>query len=206
MALTRLESCSQPININTNVERETIIVNPYQSYTKPFLKVFLSALEDLASNEELTAFYRLHLLALARARPNGHAEFKRGALTKLVGRNGKRHHDLESAIQQAVKRSLLHPASMPTCLVLPTGLAEPYARSGENARHFPCRTHTGRPKPVRTAACHPDRKHKAHDLCDSCYRSEKRLAAAMGREPSWVFPSMPAGAEEVGEKEGEFAA
>jgi hypothetical protein len=192
--------------MNPNGWKETDIAKLYQSYTKPFLKVFLSALEDLASNEELTAFYRLHLLALARAQPNGHAEFKRGALTKLVGRNGKRHHDLESAIQQAVKRNLLHPSSMPKCLVLPIGLAEPYARTGEEARHFPCRTHSGRPKPVRIAHCHPDRKHKAHDLCDSCYRTERRLAEAMGREPSWVFPPVPAGMEKVGEKEGEFAA
>lgn len=168
--------------------------------------MFLSALEDLASNEELTAFYRLHYLALARAQPNGHAEFKRGALAKLVGRKGKRHHDLESAIQQAVKRNLLHPLSESKCLVLPTGLAEPYDRTGGKSRHLPCRTHTGRPKPLRTADCHPDRRHKAHGRCDSCYRKGIRLSKAMGCEPSWGSPFESADAPNVGETAGDFAA
>ncbi len=173
--------------------------------TELFLKVFPSALEGLLLDRALPAYHRLHLLTLARAQPNGHAEFTRGAVAKLVGKAGKRHHDVESAIQQAVKYKLLHPDSMPTCLVLPFGFAEPYDKTGR-ARYLPCPTHTGQPRPVRTADCHPDRKHKAHGLCDSCYRREGRLAKAMGREPSWAFPSMREDAAKVGEIEGEFAA
>lgn len=188
---------------NSTAPKDTTITTPRNSPL--FLKVFPPALEALASDEALTAYYRLHLLVLARAQPNGHAEFARGALAKLVGKAGNRHHDLESAIQQAVKRNLLHQSSMPNCLVLPTGLAEPWDKSGK-ARFLFCRTHTGTPKPLRTADCHPDRRHKAHGHCDSCYRSAIRLAKAMGCEPPWASPSGPAHAAKVGEIGGEFAA
>lgn len=175
------------------------------AHTELFIKVFPSALEALLSDRALPAYLRLHLLALARAHPNGHAEFARGAVAKLVGKLGKRHHDVESAIQQAVKYKLLHPNSTPQCLVLPTGLAEPWDKSG-NAKYLSCPTHRGTPKPLRTADCHPDRKHKAHGRCDSCYRKEIRMAKAMGCEPPWASPFEPSGATELGEIGGEFAA
>lgn len=155
-----------------------------------FLKVYTGHLEALAADQSVPAYLRAHYLAMARAEPNGHAEFPRGVLAKLLGKNGKRHHDVESAIQKAVAFRLLDADSMPTCLVLPDGLAAPHDRTGR-AKRLPCRTHGGAPRPVRTADCHPNSKHKAHGLCQSCYKAEARLAEAMGREPRWVSPSAP---------------
>lgn len=155
--------------------------------TRPFLKVFTGPLETLAMDQSIDAHYRVHLLALARAEPNRHAEFKPGALARLMGKNGKPHNDIGRVIQRAIARNLLDPSSMPECLVLPDGLAAPYDRTGR-AHRLDCKTHGGTPTPLYTAECHPARKHKAHGLCDPCYRAEIRYAERDGREPWWVSP------------------
>lgn len=141
-----------------------------------FAKLQLSACQKLADNKLNPPYLRLHYLALAKAKPNGHASFQRGELSRLLAKGEKPYRNVESAIAQAVGYGLLHPDSEPRCLVLPDDLVDPW---NSEAAKTECPTHAGHPAPLRTAPCHPDRKHYANDLCESCYRAKRRKDAVL---------------------------
>lgn len=156
---------------------------PHRRDEPPFLKVYLAPLENLAMSRDIPVAERLLYLALARAEPNGHAEFKPGELSVLMGG----HRDITAAINRSVKAGRLDPASMSRCLVLPTGLAQPYDKGGR-AKHLKCQTHTGvaRHSSPPWNCPHATSRHKAHGLCDACYRAEVRRAKGEGRPPWWA--------------------
>jgi hypothetical protein len=164
--------------------------------TFEFSKLAVAQCRSIAALDDVPAHARVFHLAVARAKPDGHAEFKHGELAQLLSR---RHRDIVGAITQAIQCRLLDPKSMPTCLVV-ANLVEVYHRSGR-AKYLKCATHGGDTTPLVTAGCHNDRKHKAHGLCDPCYRAEIRLAKAEGREPYCV----PDCGEQQGTREGTVA-
>lgn len=183
-----------------------------ERYDEPlWLKIYVAPLENLAMSTDLPAYHRLHLLALARAEPNGHAEFKTGVLARLMGKDGQPHHDIGAAVHRGIETGLLHPSSMSTCLVLPEKLAQPYGKT-KRAKFLKCMTHHGERGPLITAwVCeHSDRKHKAHGLCDSCYRIERSAAKIEGCTPWWErvrvpdSPTHPRKSGHSGEYEGEM--
>ena len=148
-----------------------------------FVKLNQPECREQAKDEALPAHLRVFFLAITRAAPNRHAEFKRGELAKLLGKSRKRHAHLDAAIGRAVEYGLLHKDSTSTCLVL-TNMVDPYDKYG-NGRFLPCKTHGGTPRPTFAAICHPEKPHEAHGLCDMCYRREKRRAATLGCAPRW---------------------
>ncbi|WP_418001547.1 hypothetical protein ACNO8X_14505 [Mycobacterium sp. PDNC021] len=151
----------------------------------PFVKLYQFESKELAKDETLPPYLRAFFLAISRAQPNRHAEFKRGELAKLLGKNRKRNAHLDSTIGRAVEYGLLHRDSIPRCLVL-TNLVDLFDKYGVGARS--CRTHGGTPRPSFPASCHPDKAKEAHGLCDACYRREIRTARAQGRAPWWDEP------------------
>lgn len=159
----------------------------------PFVKLYQRECKELAKDETLPPYLRAFFLAITRAQPNRHAEFKHGELAKLLGKNRKRNAHLDSTIGRAVEFGLLHRDSIPRCLVL-TNLVDPFDKHSVGARS--CRTHGGTPRPSFPASCHPDKPREAHGLCDACYRREIRTAKAQGRAPWWDEPA-PVGTAEL---------
>jgi hypothetical protein len=141
-----------------------------------FVKLQLSACQALADNKLNPPYLRLYHLTLVRANPNGHANFQRGELSKLLSKGDNRYRNVESAIDQAVGYGLLAGSSELRCLVLPDEMVDPWNPDAAKAQ---CVTHAGNPAPSRTAACHPDRKHYAKDMCETCYRTARRKDAAL---------------------------
>ncbi|MGE2690333.1 hypothetical protein [Mycolicibacterium pulveris] len=165
-----------------------------------FAKLSIEQCKSISLLDDAPSHARLFHLAVSRAKPNGHAEFKHGELAKFLG---KRHRDVVGAIRLAVECRLLDPRSMPTCLVVPP-IVEIYDKS-TRGKWLKCATHGGQPAPLYTADCHPGRKHKAHGRCDPCYRAEIRRAKKEGREPYWVIQPIeyvPSDAPDHGENQG----
>jgi hypothetical protein len=151
---------------------------------KLFVKLFLDEADTRAMDTSVSPHVRAFLLAVARAEPNGHAQFARGALAKqLCTPNGQPRRNVGAVIAQAVVDGLLDPVSRPECLVL-TRLALPHSTHGYRRRD-PCPTHGGTAPATSMAQCHPNRRHKAHGLCQSCYQLEWTAGKEDGRDPCW---------------------
>lgn len=136
-----------------------------------------SAHLERAQCEGNPTFVRVADLAIALAGANGHAPFKHGELTELLGKD---YRMVDKAVADAVSYGLLAQGSNKRCLCVPRQI-KTYAGSGsddqQDARRLEsCPTCTGVPK--NPATCHPDRSRymslENGGLCESCYRKANR--------------------------------
>lgn len=72
----------------------------------------------LDTSAPLPTWQRIAFLALARHKADGHADFARGELARLLGEPPKKNN-LNRELRQAVQYGWLDPSSCARCLVLP---------------------------------------------------------------------------------------
>lgn len=172
--------------------------------TKPnFAQLHLAAAGELSKDAALPLYLRMWLLAVTRASPNGHAEFKRGELARIL-KGSARGSNVGVVIAQGVEYGLLQGDSMPTCLHL-TNVVTPWDKPGENKAALPCKTHNGSPRPTFAADCHPNKPNHAHGFCVACYRRELRTAKLQERQPCWTVSEDVAGVADGGVSEDDWA-
>lgn len=114
------------------------ILNPWRWHYQSFFR-------EQAYDSDRPLWDRLAFLAWASARRNGHANFKPGELAKLFGVGANR---ISEAIATAKGKELIGRDSVPTCLVVPSRVAE----GGDGNEHEICGVHDGRRvrgRPVR---------------------------------------------------------
>jgi hypothetical protein len=95
--------------------------------SNPWTKHYQSAWENRAANPDLPLWARVVSLAYGQHEANGHANFRRGDLSLILGIPGKdgfKRRDratLRNAIAIAVKYGWLAEGSCSECLVVPAG-------------------------------------------------------------------------------------
>ena len=99
-------------------------------YYDEWVKHEVPHLEAMAENTSLPGWLRLHYLAMARMRSDGHAHFERGELADALGKvnaGGELipadRHNVQRAIRAARKHNVLAEESCTTCLVVPRDVA-----------------------------------------------------------------------------------
>ena len=117
------------------------------SIPNPWARHYQSVWEERSSNIALPLWIRVAALAFGSHKANGHANFKRGELAKLLGKPGKdgvwqqpSASTLLHAITHARQAGWLDNASTPRCLVVPAHAVS----GGEGNERDKCAVHDGK--------------------------------------------------------------
>jgi hypothetical protein len=117
-------------------------------YNEPvWAKHFQAAWENDAARHDLPVWFRMMALAYGRHAANGHANFRRGDLSKILGEPGpdgewirRDRYTIRDTIKHLVSLGLLAPDSGSECLVVPHHRIQ----GGKNAKYDadrPCPVH-----------------------------------------------------------------
>jgi hypothetical protein len=137
--------------------------------------LYESGAQSLAQSSNMELFLRLFWLAMWFAKPNGHANFRPGAIPELLDANDR---SVRKARVKAIDTGLLLPMSSDICLSLPADLVGNKLIGHDKPCEI-CMGATARPKTSMTMR---DREAEAFDR--ELYRRETKVqAAAVLAEP-----------------------
>jgi hypothetical protein len=110
-------------------------------------KHYQQAWDDHVANSGLPLWFRVTALAYGNHAANGHANFRRGDIARLVGefKGGelvpRDKTVIRDAIKYAVKHGLLDPSSCSECLVVPSRKVDGGGKDFKHGRGKPCPVH-----------------------------------------------------------------